>query len=462
MDGLVGNEAVWEVVVDIVHERCAVLDVSKKDAKVCVRVPGKRRGTFTSEVTAWGATTSQVLVLREFLLAAQVTVVVNARHVKNLPGRKTDVSDAQWLAPLGAHGLVRGSLVSPEPVRELRDLTRTRTRFTWERSREVQRLEELLEDAGIKLSSVASDILGVSGRAMLQALIAGQDDPAVLADLARRRMRSKIPELAEALTGRFREHHAFLARLHLEHIDRLTASIDALTARIEEVIVPFQPAPELPATIPGIARHTAEVIVAEIGGHIELFPTAGHLASWAGVAPGPARIGREGEIRPHQARQLLPQRRPGHRRVRRLPHPGHLPPGPPPAPVRPARPDARPGRRRALPADRDLAHAHHHQPLPCTSQGSVDPLLLLIVVRDLVDVPTERVRRVCLAEALRECDHVHAFRQSLRSIEMPERVHHLVAALLPQPAVSGGVAVDGFDHVGLLQYGFPVPVEGGR
>jgi transposase len=275
MDGLVGNEAIWEVVVDIVHERCAVLDVSKKDAKVCVRVPGKRRGTFTSEVTAWGATTSQVLALREFLLAAQVTVVVNARHVKNLPGRKTDVSDAQWLAPLGAHGLVRGSLVSPELVRELRDLTRTRTRFTRERSREVQRLEKLLEDAGIKLSSVASDILGVSGRAMLQALIAGQDDPAVLADLARRRMRSKIPELVEALTGRFREHHAFLARLHLEHIDRLTASIDALTARIEEVIAPFQPAPELPATIPGIARHTAEVIVAEIGGHIELFPTAG-------------------------------------------------------------------------------------------------------------------------------------------------------------------------------------------
>jgi transposase len=309
-DGLVRYEAIWEVVVDIVHERCAALDVSKKDAKVCVRVPGKRRGTFTSEVTTWGATTNQVLALREFLLAAQVTAVVmeatgdywkpfyylledglnvqlvNARHVKNLPGRKTDVSDAAWLAQLGAHGLVRGSLVPPEPVRELRDLTRTRTRFTWERSREVQRLEKLLEDAGIKLSSVASDIMGVSGRLMLEALIDGQRDPEALADLAKRRMRSKIPELAEALTGRFQEHHAFLARLHLDHIDRLTASIDTLTGRIEEVIAPFQPDLELLATIPGIARHTAEVIVAEIGGHIEVFPTAGHLASWAGVAPG--------------------------------------------------------------------------------------------------------------------------------------------------------------------------------
>jgi transposase len=308
--GLVEYEAIREVVVDIVHERCAALDISKRDAKVCVRVPGKRRGTFTSEVTTWGATTNQVLALREFLLAAEVTAVVieatgdywkpfyylledslnvllvNARHVKNLPGRKTDVSDAQWLAQLGAHGLVRGSLVPPEPVRNLRDLTRTRTRFIRERAREVQRLEKLLEDAGIKLSAVASDITGVSGRAMLEALIAGQDDPAVLADLAKRRMRSKIPELIEALTGRFREHHGFLARLHLDHIDRLTASIDALAERISQMITPFQREVELLATIPGIARHNAEVIVAEIGGHIDCFPSAAHLASWAGVAPG--------------------------------------------------------------------------------------------------------------------------------------------------------------------------------
>lgn len=203
-----------------------------------------------------------------------------------MPGRKTDVSDAQWLAQLGAHGLVRGSLVPPEPVRNLRDLTRTRTRFIRERAREVQRLEKLLEDAGIKLSAVASDITGVSGRAMLEALIAGQDDPVVLADLAKRRMRSKIPELIEALTGIFREHHEFLAHLHLDHIDRLTASIDALTERIGQVIAPFQRELELLATIPGIARHATEVIVAEIGGHIDCFPSAAHLASSAAVAPG--------------------------------------------------------------------------------------------------------------------------------------------------------------------------------
>ncbi len=150
-------------------------------------------------------------------------MLVNARHVKNLPGRKTDVADATWLAQLGAHGLVRGSFVPPEPIRQLRDLTRARTAITRERAREAQRLEKLLEDAGIKLSAVASDILGVSGRAMLEALIAGDRDPAALADLAKRRLRSKIPELTEALTGRFTEHHAFLARVHLDLIDQHTA-----------------------------------------------------------------------------------------------------------------------------------------------------------------------------------------------------------------------------------------------
>ncbi|EQD45740.1 transposase IS116/IS110/IS902 family protein, partial [mine drainage metagenome] len=166
-------------------------------------------------------------------------ILVNPRHVKSLPGRKSDVSDAAWLADLGAHGLVRGSFVPPEPIRELRDLTRTRTTMVRERSREIQRLEKLLEDAGIKLSSVATDITGVSGRAMLEALIAGQNDPAVLADLAKSRLRSKIPELTEALVGRFSEHHAFLARIHLDAIDNHTKAIQEITARIETVIEPF-------------------------------------------------------------------------------------------------------------------------------------------------------------------------------------------------------------------------------
>jgi len=295
---------------EVIHPRCAGIDVSKRDAKVCVRIAGAGRRGATSTVTTWGAFTNQVLALRDHLIEAQVTLVVmeatgdywkpfyflledglnvmlvNARHVKNMPGRKSDVSDAAWLADLGAHGLVRGSFVPPAPIRQLRDLTRTRTAITRERGREVQRLEKLLEDAGIKLSSVASDINGVSGRAMLEAMIAGQRDPAVLADLAKRRLRSKIPALTEALTGRFSEHHAFLARVHLDLIDRHTQAIDEVTDRIEQVIEPFRGFRELICTIPGINTLVADVITAETGADMSRFPTASHLASWAGTCPG--------------------------------------------------------------------------------------------------------------------------------------------------------------------------------
>jgi transposase len=167
-------------------------------------------------------------------------MLVNAREAKNLPGRKTDVADATWLAQLGAHGLVRPSFVPPQPIRELRDLTRTRTAITRERSREVQRLEKLLEDAGIKLSSVATDIVGLSGRAMLQALADGERDTRVLADLAQKRLRTKTPQLIEALTGRFTDHHAFLVRMHLALIDQHTAAIEQLSERIEVLIEPFR------------------------------------------------------------------------------------------------------------------------------------------------------------------------------------------------------------------------------
>jgi len=213
-------------------------------------------------------------------------MLVNARHVKNLPGRKSDVSDAAWLAQLGAHGLVRGSFVPPEPIRRLRDLTRTRTTVVRERGREIQRLEKLLEDAGIKLSSVATDINGVSGRAMLEALIAGQRDPAALAQLAKRRLRSKIPALTEALTGRFTEHHAFLARVHLDLIDGHTRAVDELTERIEVMIEPFRGIRDLIVSAPGIGIAVADVIIAETGADMTRFPTAGHLASWAGTCPG--------------------------------------------------------------------------------------------------------------------------------------------------------------------------------
>lgn len=296
---------------DLVHPRCAGLDVSKRDVKVCVRVARAGRAGATSTVTTWGSVTNQVLALREHLIVEQVTLVVmeatgdywkpfyylledgpfevllvNARHVKNLPGRKTDVSDAAWLAQLGAHGLVRGSFVPPEPIRQLRDLTRTRTAVVRARAQEIQRLEKLLEDAGIKLSSVATDISGVSGRAMLEALIAGQRDPAQLAELAKRRLRSKIPALTEALTGRFTEHHAFLARVHLDMIDQHSHVIAELTTRIEVVIEPFRGARDLISSIPGVSAGVAEVIIAETGADMSRFPTAGHLASWAGTCPG--------------------------------------------------------------------------------------------------------------------------------------------------------------------------------
>lgn len=296
---------------DVLHERCAGVDISKKDAKACVRSPSrKRRGSFTNETTTWGSTTNAVLAPRDHLIAAEVTLVVieatsdywkpfyyllaedlnvilvNARQVKNLPGRKTDISDAAWLAQLGAHGLVRPSFVPPQPVRELRDLTRARTQMTRERGQIVQRLEKLLEDTGIKLAAVASDLMGVSGRAMLEALIAGERDPQTLADLAKRKLRNKISELTEALTGRFRDHHAFLTRLHLDHYDQLTDAIGQLDTRIEEAMAPFRPALDLLDTIPGINQAVAEVITAETGGDMTRFASAKHLASWAGVCPG--------------------------------------------------------------------------------------------------------------------------------------------------------------------------------
>lgn len=297
---------------ETVHTRCAGLDISKKDAKVCVRVAGAGRRKTVEEVTTWSSMTGQILALRDHLAEQKVTCVlmeatgdywkpfyylledlpgaevmlVNARHVKNLPGRKTDVADATWLAQLGAHGLVRASFVPPEPIRQLRNLTRARTAVTRERGREVQRLEKLLEDAGIKLSAVASDIMGVSGRAMLEALISGEHDPTVMADLAKRRLRNKIPALTEALQGRFNAHHAFLARVHLDLIDQHTQAIERLTVRIEEAMAPFRGFREMMCTIPGISTLTADVIVAETGADMTRFPTAKHLASWAGTTPG--------------------------------------------------------------------------------------------------------------------------------------------------------------------------------
>jgi transposase len=287
------------------------MDVSKRDAKICLRFPGRRAGSYAKTTSTFGSVTTEVLRLRQHLIEAKVTLVVmeatgdywkpfyylledgpfelmlvNPAHARNLPGRKTDVSDAQWLAELGAHGLVRGSFVPPQPIRELRDLTRLRTTLIRDRVREINRLERVLQDAGIKLSSVATDILGVSGRAILEALVAGQTDPQVLASLARMSLRNKTAQLLLALDGRFTDHHAFLVRLHLHVIDQLAANIAELGARIDDLVSPYRRVLTLLRTIPGVSERVAVTALAEIGADMSRFPTASHLASWAGVCPG--------------------------------------------------------------------------------------------------------------------------------------------------------------------------------
>jgi len=202
-----------------------------------------------------------------------------------VPGRKTDVQDCVWIAQLLEHGLLRGSFVPPTPIRELRDLTHRKT-ITQERSRAINRLHKTLEDADIKLASVATDVLGVSGRAMLETLVRGNTDPDVLADLARGALRKKLPALRQALNGRFRPHHAFLVGQILAHVDYVEEAIEAVSQQIDVVIAPFTSALERLSTIPGVKKRTAEVILAEIGPDMSAFPSAAHLASWAGLCPG--------------------------------------------------------------------------------------------------------------------------------------------------------------------------------
>jgi transposase len=295
--------------VDVIYQRCARIDISKADVKVCIRIPGagKRRH---SEVRTFPSLTSGLLAMRDWLLDQQVTVVgmeatgaywkpvfyllehdlecwlLNAHHMKAVPGRKTDVKDAEWIAKLVEDGLVRPSFVPPQPIRQLRDLTRYRTEVIRERTRETQRLEKLLEDACIKLSSVVTDLLGVSGRAMLEALIAGQRDPQVLAELAKASVRAKRGILIQALTGHFSDHHAFLARTMLDRIDAASAAEARLSQEITRQLVPLRRQVELLDTIPGVSTRAAEMIIAETGADMSRFATAAHLASWAGVCPG--------------------------------------------------------------------------------------------------------------------------------------------------------------------------------
>lgn len=296
---------------DVLVSRCAGLDVHKAQVTACVRVPDGA-GARRSEVRRFDTMMSGLEALAEWLRSERVEVVVmestgsfwkpvwamleddsgfelmlvNARHVKQVPGRKTDVNDATWLAQLCETGLLAGSFVPPPVIRQLRDLTRYQKRLIQDRGRESNRVEKVLEDAVIKLGVVASHVLGVSGRAMIEALIRGERDPETLADLAKGRLRAKIEELIKALDGRFNQHHALMLRMHLDHIDYLDEKIDQLDQQIDEVMVPFAEKRDRLCTIPGVGQRVANVIIAETGGDMTRFPSPEHLASWAGLCPG--------------------------------------------------------------------------------------------------------------------------------------------------------------------------------
>jgi transposase len=294
--------------VELVHQRCAGLDVAKDEVVACVRVPDGHGGrdqevrtfpTFTSGLEAlagWLATEGVTQVVMEatgqywkpiwYVLEERgfELLLVNARQVKILPGRKTDVCDAAWLAELLEHGLLRGSFVPPAPIRELRDLTRYRKRLIQAHSAEGQRVQKTLEDAGIKLDSVAADVLGVWGRAMLAALINGERDPGVLAELARGRLRTKLAQLRQALRGRFSDHHALLVGLALAHLGHLEGAIATLDTEVDRVLAPFARARDQLATITGVGKRAAETIIAEIGTDMTVFLLPGTWRPGRGAA----------------------------------------------------------------------------------------------------------------------------------------------------------------------------------
>ena len=294
---------------DAFHQRCCGLDVHKKSVVACVITPEGR------EIRTFRTMTGDLLALADWLKDHQVThvamestgvywkpvyniledefavMVVNAAHIKTVPGRKTDVKDAEWIAELLQHGLLQASFIPDRAQRELRELTRYRRSLVQERSRAANRIQKLLEGANIKLASVATDVLGVSGRAMLAALAAGEEDPEVLAGLAKGRLREKTGELEQALRGLMRHHQRFMLTGQLRHLGFLDTEIEGLDQEVARRVHPFEETVAAVDTIPGVGRRTAEVIVAEIGTDMERFPTPGRLASWAGVCPGNKQSG---------------------------------------------------------------------------------------------------------------------------------------------------------------------------
>ena len=297
---------------EVIVDRVAGLDVHQKTVVACVRSPGAGRSKRQSQVRTFGTFQGQLESLRRWLIECEVTEVameatgvywkpvwhvldsggfaqlllVNPAHIKAVPGRKTDVNDATWIAQLLECGLLNASFVPPVEIRELREVTRYRRQLTEERSREVQRLQKVLEDANVKLSSVASNTIGVTGRMILEALCAGERDPDVLAGMAQRRLKAKTDELRQSVPGRFNEHHATMVRNLLAHIDFLEISVCDLDDTVDAMMIPFVPARDRIDTIPGVGKRTAEIIIAEIGTDMTRFATPAHLASWAGLCPG--------------------------------------------------------------------------------------------------------------------------------------------------------------------------------
>jgi transposase len=294
---------------ETIYERCCGLDIHKKTVGVCLIVC-ESRGKPNKEIRTFGTMTEDLLELSDWLTANRVThvamestgvywkpiwnllegdfelLLVNAQHIKAVPGRKTDVKDCEWIADLLHHGLLKGSFVPDRPQRELRELTRYRTSLVRERTSEVNRLHKTLEGANIKLASVATNIMGSSGRQMLEQLVEGSTDAKSLARLAKGRLREKMPELERALEGHFGAHQCFLVARQLAHIDFLDESIEQVSAEIRERMRPFEQELSRLETVPGLGRRTAEVLVAEIGVEMARFPTPKHLASWAGMCPG--------------------------------------------------------------------------------------------------------------------------------------------------------------------------------
>lgn len=290
---------------DLLYRRCAGLDVHPRSVSACARVATD--GQVTHEVRTFGTSTRELAEMADWLAACGCThvamestgvywkpvwhvlegrfelVLANAMYVRNIPGRKSDVKDAVWIADLLAHGLLRGSFVPPEPIQELRDLTRTRKQLVREIARHTQRIQKTLEDANVKLTEVISNILGTSGRAILRALIAGESDPQKLVDLTSGRLKAPRAQLIDALQGRVTDHHRFMIKTHLDQLEHLEHAVREVEARADQA--PFRAATELLMTMPGVSEVTARVIVAEIGDDMSRFPTAGNLISWAGLCP---------------------------------------------------------------------------------------------------------------------------------------------------------------------------------